>query len=145
MKISDSFRKWQVILIVAASLLVIPMPLQAQSAADATVNVLDQSQLDEALRTTITTAIRNQPQQRQWGGAHGEFLFGVAVRPLPSGNLRKRATPITLSTVQALADHEMLTTKAVLERYAEAGLSDVEALRSALLKASSELRLSRSL
>ncbi len=141
MRIETPFRNGLTVLIVAATWLELPMPSLAQSAGDAAVSLLDESSLDEPLRAAITATIRNQPQLRQWGGEHDDLLFGAAVRPLPKGGLRKRATPITLSAAQGIAIHEMLITKVVLERYGDAGLTDVDALRQSLLKASSELRV----
>jgi hypothetical protein len=70
-----------------------------------------------------------------------EWLFGLAARTLPDGQLRVRATPLLLSTAQALAIHEMLTAQAVLDVYGPQGLTDLPALRQAILKAAGELRV----
>lgn len=140
MKFDTPFRIGSVVPVLIATL-AISSTANAQPANDSAVGVLDQSSLEEPLRSAITTAIRNQPQQRQWGGEHGDYLFGVAVRPLPQGSLRNRATPITLSTVQGIALHEMLIIKAVLQRYSEVGLTDADALRQALLRMTDGIRV----
>jgi len=70
-----------------------------------------------------------------------EWLFGLAARPLPEGQLRNRATPVLLSTAQAVAIQEMLSARAVLDAYAPHGLTDLAALRQALLLAAGELRV----
>ncbi len=77
------------------------------------------------------------------GGAEGagEWLFGIAARPLPDGELRNRATPVLLSTAQAIAVHEMLMAKAVVDAYAAKGLTELAALRQALLMAAGEIRV----
>jgi hypothetical protein len=71
----------------------------------------------------------------------GEWLYGMAARPLPEGQLRSRATPVLLSAAQAIAVQEMLTARAVLEAFAIQRLTDLAALRQALVRSSGELRV----
>jgi hypothetical protein len=92
---------------------------------------------------TATVVSLDSPDAGRVGGAagKGEWLFGLAARPLPEGQLRNRATPILVSTAQAIAIHEMLTARAVLDAYAAQGLTDLVAVRQALLRVAGEIRV----
>jgi hypothetical protein len=142
----------------------------AKAASTAVAELIAAAAVPPELRAAMTAAVGSSSRvatkgtsneaPRQWSGmatvsgadapdagrggrtdAKGDWLFGLAARPLPEGQLRNRATPILVSTAQAIAIHEMLTARAVLDAYAAQGLTDVVALRQALLRAAGEIRV----
>jgi hypothetical protein len=147
-----------------------PANAPANAASTAVAELIAAAVVPPELRAAMTAAVRTPSRvatkgttneaPRQWSGmasvsgadtpdagrvggpaGKGEWLFGLAARPLPEGQLRNRATPILVSTAQAIAIHEMLTARAVLDAYAAQGLTDLVAVRQALLRVAGEIRV----
>jgi hypothetical protein len=93
------------------------------------------------LRDAMLTVIRQHPGLTRWCGRSGHVLFGVAVQPLPNGEIRARATPLVLSSVRSQAAQEVLNSASLPEQYASAGLTDATTLRQAVAMASGGLNV----
>ena len=105
------------------------------------VSRMSKASLPGPLRDTILETIGKESRQGCWSDSWEDRLFGVAVRRLPSKRLRKRATPIVLSSAQARAASEMLLTRAVADSFSGTGLTDRNALREAILRTSGKLQV----
>jgi len=112
----------------------------AQGAA-AALEYLARADVPVVVRTAMTTVLRQHPTQTRWAGHAGTSLFGVAVKHLPSGDNRQRAVPALLELSQMLAVQEMLKAKVLLDRYAEAGLTDATTLSQAIGNATGRLQV----
>lgn len=110
-------------------------------AFETALEYLAQAEVPKAVRAAMTTVLRQHPAQTRWAGRAGASLFGVAVKPLPSGDNRQRAVPALLELCQMLAVQEMLKAKVLLDRYAEAGLTDATTLALAVENASGRLQV----
>ena len=89
----------------------------------------------------MLTVLRQHPTETRWSGRDGETLFALAVKPLPKGQTRQRATGVFLELVQMLSVQELLKAKSLLDRYAATGLSDATTLRQAVENAAGELQI----
>jgi len=105
------------------------------------ISVVREAELPEQVRKSLTRIITDSPKQKQWAGSEGTFFFGLVVRPLPSGQQRKAATPAVLNATHMLSVHEVLVFKAVLDAYGKSNLTDTIALRKALIRSSAELHV----
>jgi len=87
----------------------------------------------------MLTVVRQHPGLTRWSGRSEKFLFGIAVIPLLTGEIRARAKPLVLSAARLHAEGELLRAKSVLDSYSEAGLSDATTLQQAVLAATGRL------
>lgn len=110
-----------------------------RSAAAATV--ISRGSFSDATRQAMLTVLRQHPGETRWSGRDGNLLFGIAVKPLPQGEVHQRAVPAMLELVQMLAVHEVLKAKTLLDRYAAAGLTDATTLRQAVEAAAGQLQV----
>ena len=68
-------------------------------------------------------------------------MFGIAARPLPAGDIRRRVTPALLELTHLWAVQELLRAKSLLDRYAATGLTDATTLREAVVEAAGTLQV----
>jgi len=116
-----------------------PKPHAGFAAASAFLE--QQADLPGPARDAMLTVLRQHPGDQRWGGQVGARLFGIAVKPLPEGQVRQRAGPAFLELTHMLAIREMLAAKSLLDRYANTGLTDATTLREAVTQAAGELQV----
>ena len=102
---------------------------------------IEKADLPAAVREGFLTVLRQHPDQARWAGRSGATLYAVAVKPLPSGSNRQRAGPAVLELTQMFAVQELLKAKVLLDRYAEAGLTDATTLAQAIENAAGRLHI----
>ena len=107
----------------------------------AATDLLMRGDLPDSVRQAMLTVLRQHPTETRWSGRDGETLFALAVKPLPKGQSRQRATGVFLELVQMLSVHELLKAKSLLDRYTATGLSDATTLRQAVENAAGELQI----
>ena len=95
--------------------------------------------LPDELRGAMQETLRRHPAESSWSGRNGDRLFAIAIRRLPLGQIRQRAVPGMLRLTHAVAVAELLKMKAVLDDYEADGLTDVAALRAAVIGAAETL------
>jgi len=93
--------------------------------------LLERSEISEVARDAMLAVLRQHPTERRWSGQTDSTLFAVAAKRLPPGEIRDRMVPPMLEVVHSRAVHELLKAKSLLDRYAEAGLTDTTTLRTA--------------
>ncbi len=91
------------------------------------------------VRGAMLTVLRQHPSETRWSGRSGATMFAVAVKSLPTGEIRQRATPALLELTHMLAVYELVKAKSLLDRYAATGLTDATTLRQAVEKAAGKL------
>lgn len=118
-----------------------PASGSGSDSSSAATTFVSQGSFSDSTRQTMLTVLRQHPGEMRWSGRDGNLLFGIAVKPLPQGDLRQRAVPAMLELVQMLAVHEVLKAKTLLDRYAAAGLTDATTLRQAVEAAAGQLQV----
>lgn len=116
-----------------------PRDEKAEQGVQALVAYLKDTQLPEDVVAAMLTVLRQHPTETRWSGATQTKLFGLAAKALPTGPTRQRATRAVLELTHSLAVHELLKAKSLLDRYAEAGLTDATTLRNAVGRAAGKL------
>jgi hypothetical protein len=110
----------------------------ASKAASAYVN---EATLPDPSRTAMLTVLRQHPTDTRWSGRSATTMFALAVKALPSGEIRQRAVPALLELTPMLAIQELLKAKSLLDRYAATGLTDATTLRQAVEEAAGKLEV----
>lgn len=110
-------------------------------AANALLNDID---IAKQIKAAARSILRQHAESSNWSGRHENTLFGLAARELPSGEIRDKSIPSFLSLVRAKSIEELLAAKCVLDLYAESGLTDATALREAIAKLASGMRITGS-
>ena len=117
-------------------------PAKGDAAAfEAAVALLARAKLPQALGAAMLAVLRQHPTESRWSGRAGNTLFALAAKKLPAGPIRQRATPALLELTHSLAVQELLKAKSLLDRYADAGLTDATTLRQAVVRAAGELHV----
>jgi hypothetical protein len=111
------------------------------TASKAAAALLTEAQLREPVREAMHTVLRQHPSESRWSGRKGSTMFAIALKPLPQGEIRKRAVPALLELTHELAVRELLTAKSLLDRYITGGLTDATTLRQAVMEASGKLQV----
>jgi len=93
------------------------------------------------VRDAMLTVLRQHPTESRWSGRAGTTLFGIAVKRLPRGSIRRQAVPSMLNLTGMLAFQELLKAKSLLDRYAAVGLTDATTLQRAVLESAGELQV----
>ena len=91
------------------------------------------------MRDAMLTVLRQHPGETRWSGRSGSNLFAIAVKRLPSEQIRQQAGPALLNLTHMLAVQELLKAKSLLDRYAESGLTDATTLRQAVVAGGGQL------
>lgn len=119
-----------------------PVTADSRNAAfQAATEYLSQADIRRPIREAMLTVLRQHPSETRWAGQKDNIIFAVATKSLPTGAMRKRATPAFMELVHTLAIHELLKAKSLLDRYANSGLSDATTLRLALEQAAGKLKV----
>jgi hypothetical protein len=117
-------------------------PKEAKEGAfEAAIALLARAEVPKALGAAMLTALRQHPAETRWSGRHEDTLFAIAVKKLPEGPIRQRATPALLELTHSLAVQELLKAKSLLDRYAAAGLDDAITLGQAVVRAAGQLEV----
>jgi hypothetical protein len=114
---------------------------EAGVASSVVLTCLTRANLSEVVREAMLTVLRQHPGENRWCGHVGSTMFGIAVKPLPSGDVRQRVTPTLLELTHLWAMQELLRAKSLLDRYADAGLTDATTLREAIVEAAGKLQV----
>ncbi|MBM4034950.1 MAG: hypothetical protein FJ291_24670 [Planctomycetes bacterium] len=107
----------------------------------AALKAVERAEVPEALRSAMTTVLRQHPAEARWSGRHERSLFAVATLALPKGDLKERSTPAFLGAAHTRAVQELLKAKSLLHHYAAAGLDESTTLCQAVTDAAGELEV----
>ena len=118
------------------------VPADPAAGSQAAAAYVSRADIAEPVRAAMLTVLRQHPGETRWSGKAGPTLFAVAVKSLPGGQMRKRATPALLELTHMLAVQELLKAKSLLDRYAATGLDDATTLRQAVEEAAGKLEVS---
>ena len=89
----------------------------------------------------MLAVLRQHPSESRWSGRAGSTMFGIAVKPLPAGEIRRRVIPTLLELTHLWAVQELLRAKSLLDRYTATGLTDATTLREAVVDAAGTLQV----
>ncbi|HUT88781.1 MAG TPA: PEGA domain-containing protein [Thermoguttaceae bacterium] len=118
------------------------VPADPAAGSQAAAAYVSRADVAEPVRAAMLTVLRQHPGETRWSGRAGPTLFAVAVKSLPGGPMRQRATPALLELTHMLAVQEVLKAKSLLDRYAATGLDDATTLRQAVEEAAGKLEVS---
>jgi hypothetical protein len=117
-----------------------PAPKEGEP-AKAVEAFLRRGKINEKIRLSMLTVLRQHPSESRWSGQHDTALFAIVAKAMPTGDVRRRAMPAMLSLTHSLAVRELLKTKSLLNRYKQTGLTDATTLRQAVVMAAGRLHV----
>jgi hypothetical protein len=103
--------------------------------------LIKSADLPDPVRSAMLTVLRQHPDEDRWSGQSGRTLFGIAAKSLPESEAGRQAAAVVLNVTHSLAVQELLKAKLLLDRYAEAGLSDSTTLCQAVVETAGKLNV----
>lgn len=111
------------------------------AASTAAIIYLERTDLAKPLGAALQATVRQHPTDSRWSGQQGSIVFAVVSKRIPDGPFRNEAVPPLLNLTHSLAVSELLTAKGLLDLYTQHGLTNATALRQAVVRVTSDLRI----
>jgi hypothetical protein len=97
--------------------------------------------VSEEIRDAVCDQVARSPQASSWSIRYGPRLYGIALRPLGTGEGCERTVPAMMRLTCAIAVQELMLSKAIADRFVAFGLSDGSALHEALARCSRQVNV----